>query len=78
MTAKTPQFGHDDKTAADRRDDLSEDEIKQLDLAGGVEGGMQAGSAGGPGQAEHEKPEHEKVEREEAGDAGKPDKSKAE
>lgn len=49
MTAKTPQFP-DDKTAPARRKDLSDDEIKDLELAGGTEGGMQAGSAGGPGQ----------------------------
>lgn len=39
----------DDPTEAERRKNLSEDEIKELELAGGVEGGMQAGSAGGPG-----------------------------
>jgi hypothetical protein len=38
----------DDKTGRERRKHLSEQEIKDLELAGGVEGGMQAGSAGGP------------------------------
>jgi hypothetical protein len=40
----------DDKTAPQRRKNLSEEQIKDLELAGGVEGGMQAGSAGGPGE----------------------------
>ena len=38
----------DDKTAQERRKDLTDKEIEDLELAGGVEGGMQAGSAGGP------------------------------
>ena len=38
----------DDKTAPDRRKGLSKQEIKDLELAGGVEGGMQAGSGGPP------------------------------
>lgn len=38
----------EDKTARERRKHLSDQEIKDLELAGGVEGGMQAGSAGGP------------------------------
>ena len=38
----------DDKTGRERRKDLTDQEIKDLELAGGVEGGMQAGSAGGP------------------------------
>lgn len=54
MSRKTAQFPQD-KTASDRRKDLSDDEIRQLELAGGVEGGMQAGSAGGPGQSKNEK-----------------------
>lgn len=37
-----------DKTERERRKDLTDKEIKDLELAGGVEGGMQAGSAGGP------------------------------
>ena len=40
----------DDKTEIQRRKNLSDREIEELELAGGVEGGMQAGSAGGPGQ----------------------------
>lgn len=48
MSGRSPDFP-DDKTAAERRKNLTEQEIKDLELAGGVEGGMQAGSAGGPG-----------------------------
>lgn len=43
-----------DKTADERRKNLSDSEIEDLELAGGVEGGMQAGSAGGPGQSDAE------------------------
>jgi hypothetical protein len=39
-----------DKTERQRRKNLSGRDIKDLELAGGVEGGMQAGSAGGPGE----------------------------
>ncbi len=49
MPAKSPEFP-DDKTSKERRKNLSKDAIKDLELAGGVEGGMQAGSAGGPGE----------------------------
>jgi len=38
-----------------RRKDLSDKQIKELELAGGVEGGMEAGSAGGPSQADAER-----------------------
>ena len=38
----------DDPTEGERRKNLSEEQIRELELAGGVEGGMQAGSAGGP------------------------------
>jgi hypothetical protein len=41
-----------DKTAPERRKKLSKKQIRDLELAGGVEGGMQAGSAGGPGQGD--------------------------
>lgn len=44
-----------DEKPADRRNDLSDEELKELDLAGGVEGGMAAGSAGGPGQSDVER-----------------------
>jgi len=47
MAGPTQDFP-DDKTARERRKNLTEQEIKDLKLAGGVEGGMQAGSAGGP------------------------------
>jgi len=39
-----------DKTAERRRRKLTDEQIRELELAGGVEGGMQAGSAGGPGE----------------------------
>lgn len=41
-----------DKTATERRKKLSKKQIRELELAGGVEGGMRAGSAGGPGQSD--------------------------
>jgi hypothetical protein len=50
MSGQSPDFP-DDKTAPQRRKNLTEQEIKDLKLAGGVEGGMQAGS-GGPEGAE--------------------------
>ena len=37
-----------DPTEEERRKNLSEREVHDLELAGGVEGGMKAGSAGGP------------------------------
>jgi hypothetical protein len=49
MAAKKPEL-HGDKTEGERRKSLSDGQVKELDLAGGVEGGMQAGSAGGPGE----------------------------
>ena len=44
-----------DKTEKERRKNLSKRQIEELELAGGVEGGMQAGSAGGPGERDSEK-----------------------
>ena len=49
MNATKSQFPAD-KTENERRKNLTGREIKDLELAGGVEGGMQAGSAGGPGE----------------------------
>ncbi|HEX5258748.1 MAG TPA: hypothetical protein VFW35_08205 [Sphingomicrobium sp.] len=49
MTAKKSQL-RGDKTEGERRKHLSDGQVKDLELAGGVEGGMQAGSAGGPGE----------------------------
>lgn len=49
MREKNTRFPAD-RTETERRKNLSEDEIRELELAGGVEGGMQAGSAGGPGE----------------------------
>ena len=48
MDDKKTEFP-DDRTERQRRKDLSDDEVKDLESAGGVEGGMQAGSAGQPG-----------------------------
>lgn len=42
----TGQDFPDDKTAPERRKDLTDRELKELKLAGGVEGGMEAGSGG--------------------------------
>ncbi|HZC37300.1 MAG TPA: hypothetical protein VE221_01350 [Sphingomicrobium sp.] len=55
MRDKTEQGGKKpkpkaDRTARERRKNLTSEQIKELELAGGVEGGMQAGSAGGPGE----------------------------
>jgi hypothetical protein len=36
----------DDRTSDERRQGLSDEEVKDLELAGGVEGGMQAGRSG--------------------------------
>jgi len=36
----------DDRTSDERRQGLSDEELKDLELAGGVEGGMQAGRSG--------------------------------
>jgi hypothetical protein len=41
-----------DKTAPERRKKLSKKQIRDLELAGGVEGGMRAGSAGGSGESD--------------------------
>ena len=54
MPGENPKFP-EDKTAPARRKNLTEEQIKEVELAGGVEGGMQAGSAGGPGAKEHDK-----------------------
>lgn len=54
MTTNKTEFPKD-PTAPDRRKHLSDEEIKDLELAGGVEGGMQAGSAGGPGGSDPRK-----------------------
>ena len=45
MTSKNPAFP-DDKTAAERRKGFSKQQIKDYELAGGVAGGMPAGSGG--------------------------------
>ena len=58
MTSAKDQT-RDDKPARERRKRLSKQEIHDLELAGGVEGGMQAGSAGGPGESDS----GDKVER---------------
>jgi hypothetical protein len=48
-----PKFP-DDRTSGERRKHLSDEQVKDLELAGGVEGGMQAGSAGGPSEGDAE------------------------
>ena len=45
-----------DPTENERRKNLSDREVDELELAGGVEGGMQAGSAGGPSGSGRKKP----------------------
>lgn len=49
MDPKTRDFP-DDPTAAQRRKKPGARDLEALKLAGGVEGGMAAGSAGGPGE----------------------------
>lgn len=56
MPRKGPDFP-DDKTAPERRKNLTEEEIKDLELAGGVEGGMQAGSGGPKPRKDQDKPD---------------------
>ena len=46
--------GDEDRKPRERRDDLTDLDLNDLDLAGGVEGGMKAGSAGGRGQRDAE------------------------
>lgn len=48
------QSGAPDKAARQRGKPLSDKQIRDLELAGGVEGGMEAGSAGGPSQQDAE------------------------
>jgi hypothetical protein len=55
MSGQNPDFP-DDKTAPQRRKNLTGQQIKNLKLAGGVEGGMQAGS-GGP-EADEDAAQH--------------------
>lgn len=54
MTAKQAGMP-DESTGGEQRKPLSEKQIKDLELAGGVEGGMEAGSAGGPSQQDAER-----------------------
>jgi hypothetical protein len=67
MAGRSPDFP-DDKTAPERRKNLTEQQIRELKLAGGVEGGMQAGS-GGP-EADHEP--HDPAQEESSKDDAKP------
>lgn len=48
MAGSEPGFP-EDRTSRGRRKTLSKEEIKDLELACGAEGGTQAGSAGAPG-----------------------------
>jgi hypothetical protein len=54
-----------DKSERERRKDLTDEQIRELELAGGVEGGMKAGSAGGPGEkdAQRASSSHDQDER---------------
>lgn len=56
MTSQTHAFPND-KTAPERRKGLSKQQIKDYELAGGVEGGMPAGS--GSRSPEDEEPDDE-------------------
>ena len=53
MTSQTRKFP-DDPTAGKRRKALTDADIKELELAGGVEGGMAAGS-GSPERGEEKR-----------------------
>ena len=57
MDKKTDESAAD-PTEHERQDDVSENNVKDLELAGGVEGGMQAGSAGGPSGSDRKKAPH--------------------
>ena len=52
MNRKTSGFS-EDKTERQRRKNLSDEQVEDLELAGGVEGGMPAGS-GSPSPEEEE------------------------
>ena len=52
----------EDRNARERRKGLTEEQIKEMELAGGVEGGMQAGTAGGP-LSSNSRPKPEKEDR---------------
>ena len=54
MIAK-PSGSQGDKAGRQRPKPLSDKKIRELELAGGVEGGMEAGSAGGPSQQDAER-----------------------
>lgn len=71
MTSKDKPFP-DDKTAAQRRKGLSKQEIKDLELAGGVEGGMQAGSGGPPPKDDERTGDEQSGKGSPGGDDGKP------
>lgn len=43
-----------DEDCAVRGKNLGDEQLKELELAGGVEGGMPAGSAGGPSESDVE------------------------
>ena len=59
-----------DKSERERRKKLTDEQIRELELAGGVEGGMQAGSAGGPGEKDAERSSPDRREDEGANDNG--------
>ena len=59
MIAK-PSGSQGEKAGRQRRKPPSDKKIRELDLAGGVEGGMEAGSAGGPSQQDAERSKTQK------------------
>lgn len=59
MIAK-PSGSRGGKAAREGRKPPGDKKIRDLDLAGGVEGGMEAGSAGGPSQQDAERSQAQK------------------
>jgi hypothetical protein len=59
-----------DKSERERRKDLTDEQIRELELAGGVEGGMKAGSAGGPGEKDADRASSDPEDHEGANDNG--------
>ena len=57
-----PERGQKKPAGSAKKPKHSADKIREYELAGGVEGGMPAGSAGGPGESDAED-ESEKRDR---------------
>ena len=62
MNARKP-VSRSDGGKDGRRKDHRRTDIRDLELAGGVEGGMEAGSAGGPGQGDIERARDGRADR---------------